>query len=92
MDKEAKNLLERNLRVSEENNKLLKKIRHSMIIRNLMTIVYWAIIIGIPIILYYYVLEPYFNQVSNTYTGIKDSFGQIGEQVPVLKNLLNNLP
>jgi len=80
------------LRVSEENNKLLKKIRHSMIIRNLMTIVYWAIIIGIPIILYYYVLEPYFNQVSNTYTGIKDSFGQIGEQVPVLKNLLNNLP
>lgn len=89
MDNDTKSLLERNLRVSEENNRLLKKIRHSMFIRNLMTVVYWAIIVGVPIILYYYVLEPYFQQVSTTYTGVKDSFGQVTEQVPILNNLLN---
>lgn len=85
MDDEAKALLRRNLELTRENNKLLKKIRRNGVIANVMRLVWWAIIIGVPVFLYYYVLQPYLDQLSATYQGLSTG-------VSDAQNTLLNIP
>ena len=66
-DEEIKTLLRRNLELTRENNRLLKKIRRNGLVANIMRIVWWAVIIGVPVFLYYYVLQPYLVELSTTY-------------------------
>ena len=68
---EIKSLLRRNLELARENNRLLKKIRRNSIIANVMRLVWWAVIIGIPVFLYYTVLQPYLAELSVAYQGVQ---------------------
>lgn len=93
MDEEAKTLLRRNLELARENNRLLKKIRRNGIIANIMRLVWWAVIIGIPVFLYYYVFQPYLAELSTAYQGVSD--GVSGAQdallnVPFIGDILSN--
>jgi hypothetical protein len=62
----------------EENNKLLKKIhatgRWNMILGLIKWLVYFAIIIGT-----YAILQPYVNQMLETYAGIQESAGALSD-------------
>ncbi len=88
---EIKALLRRNLELARENNKLLKKIRRNSVIANIMRLVWWAVIIGVPVFLYYYVLEPYLIELNNTYQELQ--MGVTGAQnavfdLPLISDLL----
>ena len=72
MDDDAKKLLRRNLELTRENNKLLRKIRRNGVIANVMRLVWWAVILGIPVLIYYYVLQPYITELGATYRGVTD--------------------
>ena len=72
MDEDAKVLLRRNLELARENNKLLKKIRRNSMIANIMRLVWWSVIIGVPVFIYYYVLQPYIAEVGEAYRGVAD--------------------
>jgi len=90
-DDETKVLLRRNLELARENNKLLKKIRRNSLIANIMRIVWWAVIIGIPVFLYYYVFQPYLVELSTSLQGIQD--GVTGAQdmfldIPFISDLI----
>jgi hypothetical protein len=53
MDSELKSLLEENLQISKENNKMLHKMRRAARWAFLWRILLWAIILGLPVYLYY---------------------------------------
>ena len=84
MDEELRTLMRRNLELSRENNKLLKKVRRNLLTANIMRLVWWAIIIGLPVILYYYVLQPYITEIGQLYQGISDGVSGAQEDVTEL--------
>ena len=78
MDPESQKLLERTFELTEENNKMLHKVRGVQKRDFLWSVVKYTIIIGIMLGSFYY-LEPYINQIKNAYGNASDvlnSFGQ----------------
>jgi len=93
MDPEIKHLLEENLRLSQENNLLLIKVRNYLKWAQVTKIFYWFLIIGISVGAFYSI-KPYLGNFLNIYngdlTGIK-SFTNQGDgqdQQQILKELL----
>jgi hypothetical protein len=76
MDPESKNLLEETFELEQENNKMLRSMKRTMLWSRIMTIVYWLIIIGISVGAFYF-LQPYFNRLMSVYGSFSN----------VLKNL-----
>lgn len=64
---EFKAALEKNTKLLEENNKLLKKIHRNGLWGFWIRIVWYALLIGMPFALYFYVLEPYFTALGSSY-------------------------
>ena len=69
-DEELKELLERNLEESKDNNRLLKKIARVYKWQMTFSLIKWAIIIGSAFGLYYF-LQPYLENLTNTYSEIR---------------------
>lgn len=89
-EREMKELLE----LTRDNNKLLHKMRRHAIYGNIMRLFYWAIILGGPVVIYFYYLQPYLQQVLETYSGVQGSVENVGNkagQIPGLSGLLNLL-
>ncbi len=76
MDPDTKKLLEENLNVSKENNKLLREVRKVQKRAQIVKITYWTIIIVIGIGAYFAV-SPYFTQLESLYTGGQSGLGDI---------------
>ena len=72
MDDETRELLERVLALEEENGKILRGMRRSHRISSIMSFLYWAIIIGTSVGVYYY-LEPTLKQLLKQYDQISTS-------------------
>ncbi len=85
MDSETKKLLEDNLRLAEENNVMLRKIHRSVKVRGYITIAYWVFIIGSAVGAYYFI-EPYTDQIMNSYGGAKEDLDSINKFIENLKN------
>ena len=69
MDPDSKKLLEETFTLEQENNKMLRSMRRSMIWGRVMSVIYWLIIIGISVGAFYF-LQPYFNKVLSLYDSI----------------------
>lgn len=73
MNPEERILLERSLKLSEENNKILKKFE-----RRARWAVLWGIlkiaIIIIPLVIGYFFIQPYIEQASDEYKDIREVF------------------
>lgn len=48
------------LHLLKENNVILKKLRRNGIIDLWLRLIWYAVLIGLPFVLYFYILEPYF--------------------------------
>ena len=73
MNPEEKHLLERTLKVSEENNKILKSVQA----RAKRQVIYGFIkllIVVVPFVLGYIFLEPYINQIGDNYNSVMEMF------------------
>ncbi len=64
MEPESKKLLEQTYKLAEENNIMLKKIRHAQKIASFARSVYWVIVIGLGIGAFYFV-QPYFDKLTS---------------------------
>ena len=81
MDPDSKKLLEETYKFSEENNKMLHKVRGVQKRQAIFSILKWLIIIGIAVGGYYF-LQPFVGQIQKF---IQDS----GASISQLKNLGN---
>lgn len=81
-------LLRENQELSKQNNELLRKLyRHSVIGFTLKTI-WYAILIGMPFAVYFYLLQPYFEAFGANY----ETFRQGMAEIPGLKGFENIMP
>lgn len=80
MEPEDKKLLESTYKLSEENNKMLRHIRRSQKIAVFMRLLYWVVIIGISVGIFYF-LQPYADRV-------QEFFKSAGDTVNQFKNIL----
>ena len=76
MSPEEREVLNRAVLLGEENNKLLRYIKRSMRVSQIVSFVYWVIIIGSAIGAFYF-LKPYIGQIESLY----------GSASSVLKNI-----
>ena len=84
-NKKTEYLLKENLKLTRENNKLLKKIRRGNIISAWLRLFLFLIIIGLPFFLYQYYLEDYVVEYQNMYNNLK-------VELQELKNFSDRLP
>ena len=73
MNPEEKHLLERSLKLAEENNQIL----HKMEARQRRATIYGFIklvIVLAPFVIGYFLLEPYFDEAKSNYNGIQELF------------------
>jgi hypothetical protein len=68
---DLKNLLQKNLEVSQESLKILKKINRARIIGNIFTFLKWMIIIGASIGIYYYI-QPYLGKLTDLWKQLQE--------------------
>lgn len=60
-------LLKENIELARENNRLLKKMHRNAVIGTWLTVLWYAILIGLPFVLYFYILEPYFGTLQESF-------------------------
>jgi len=70
MTPEEREMLKRTLELSQENNKILHGIRRSMFWGRVTRIVYWVIIVGAAVGVYYYI-TPYIDSAVGAYGNVK---------------------
>ncbi len=67
-------------KLAKENNRLIRAMRRDAFFGLIFKLIFWAIILGLPVILYFYFLQPYIDQVVNVYGEVQEDVGQISEQ------------
>ncbi len=67
MDQEERSLLEENLRMSRENNRLLIKVRSVQHWASIIRVIYWLVLIGISFGAFYF-LQPYIENIMKLYS------------------------
>lgn len=75
---EEKEILKKTLELAQENNKMLRSIKRSMMWSRVVRGVYWVLIIGASIGIYYYI-EPYLDGAIGTYGSIKSDIKSFGD-------------
>jgi|GEM_PF-2067046 len=78
-DEDLEDLLKKNIRLTRENNKLLRKLWHASVFGFWSKVLFTAILIGVPFLLYQYVLVNYVNQARSTYQGFVEKLNQFKE-------------
>ncbi len=81
-------LLEENNILLKENHQLVRKIYRNDMIGLAFKLVWFAVLIGLPFAVYFYVLEPYFNAFGANY----ETFRLGMAEIPGLKGLEKFLP
>ena len=89
---ETKELLEKELELAKENNKILKRIQRGMRWGNFFSIVYWLFILGTAVGAYYFI-QPFIESFGDTYGSISKGVGGLQgvEQIPEVQSLLKIL-
>ncbi|MDP3902198.1 MAG: hypothetical protein Q8Q21_01255 [bacterium] len=95
-ESDIKKLLKENLELSQENNKMLKKMNRARIFGNVFWVVKWVFIIGLSYGAYVYI-QPYIEKMIGAAESISTgvgNIGDVGETLPLnlidrIKNLSN---
>ena len=78
MSPEEKELLKRTVRLTEENNDILRSMQRSMRIGRIMSILYWVFIIGSAVGAYY-LIQPYLEAIVGGYSSTTSGLGSLLE-------------
>ncbi len=89
MTPEEKRLLEETHALSEENNRILKKIRRASLVSTIVRLSYWVIIIGLSFGAYYFI-QPYIEQLGIVYDGAQKNVSEVQTVTNGFSNFLKN--
>ncbi len=68
---EERDMLERVLQISEQNNRILRKIHREAVIRKFTRVIYLIVIIAIALVTYYYI-KPYTTDVLKAFKTVDE--------------------
>ena len=77
MDIQRDQSMKRLIELTEENNKLLKKMHRAQVIGRTIRLLYWIVIIGASVGAFY-VLQPYLDQLQSIYGDFQSATEQVG--------------
>jgi hypothetical protein len=80
MESDEKEILEKTLELSQDNNKILHSIKRGMFWSRVMSVIYWIIIIGVSVGVYYYI-QPYIDSLLNTYESVKGEIQNLSNTI-----------
>jgi len=66
-----------NQRLLIENNTLLKKVRKYAVISFWFRLVFTCVFIGVPFVLYYFIVEPYFESMGSSFEVFQEGLQEI---------------
>ena len=84
MQPEEREMLKKTLELAQENNKMLHSIRRGMFWGRVMRVIYWIIIIGAAVGVYYYI-TPYIDSAINGYGNVKIDLKNFGNLFKINK-------
>ena len=84
MSPEERELLTKSIKISEENNRMLKGIRRRARFSSLIHLIYWLLIIG-SIVGSYYMVKPFVDPFISGYKSMQ-------QNIQSVKNVTTNLP
>jgi hypothetical protein len=84
MTPEERDLLTQSIKISEENNRILKSMRRSARFASFLRIVYWVIILGSAFSAYY-IIKPFIDPLIKGYNSVQ-------ENIQSVKDATNKLP
>ncbi len=91
MDPETRDVLEETLKLSKENNKMLRNMRSIMRWSRAIKVVYWVVIIGSMLGVYYY-FQPFIDNIQGGFENLMSVFKKsqsLGDSIPDVGSLLN---
>ena len=80
-DQRLERLVKENLRITKENNRRIRSIQRGMFFSGIVRIAIWALILGIPVLIYFSVLKPYIDEASSTFESIRSGETSVFEQI-----------
>ena len=90
VDTEDKKALKEVLELSRENSKILHKMKRAAFLNKLVRVLYWVVIVGSAVSLYYY-MQPLFEQLIRTYTDLLGTVEQVKGATGTVNQLGQNL-
>lgn len=87
MTPEERELLQRSVKLGEENNKMLRSLHRSMRISRIMSIIYWVFIIGSAVGAFY-LIQPYIDSITSSYGEARDNLNGASDIIKTYKDLL----
>lgn len=78
MEPNEREMLKKTLELAQENNKMLHSIRRGMFWSRVMRVIYWIIIIGAAVGVYYYI-APYLDSAVDAYGNVKGDLKSFGD-------------
>ena len=88
MSPEERELLNRSVELSEDNNKILHSMRRAQCISSIISFVYWVFIIGSAVGAYYFI-QPYIDQIMSVYSGAMSDLDGVGYLLKNVKSAQN---
>ena len=85
MDFESREIIEKILELTEENNKILRKMRRSIMWGRIFHILYWILIIGVSVGAYA-IIQPYFDSSLKFFEATKDGLTNLDKVTELLKS------
>jgi hypothetical protein len=85
-DQEIEDLLRENVRLTRENNHILHKLWRAEVTGFWTKVVFYALIIGVPVFIYQFYLQGYVQQLQKTYDSMRGTVEQV-KQLPPLESL-----
>ena len=80
MEPEEREMLKKTLELAQENNKMLHSIRRGMFWGRVIRVVYWVVIIGAAVGVYYYI-APYLDSAVGAYGNLKGDLKSFGSML-----------
>ena len=95
MDPQTRELLEKNLAIAEDTNRMVHKLRRGAWWGRIFTLVFWVVLIVAPVAAYYYYfqsyIQPYAQKVEQLYTQYQQGSQQAQQYQSQLSNFFGNL-
>lgn len=96
MEPDLRELLKKNLELTKENNKLLRKMRRNAVWGGIFKLIWLAVLIGLPVYVYFQFLEPLVGNVldaAQTVQEVGDKVQgvekQLGGSIENIRDFLN---
>lgn len=84
MDEETQDLIKENIRLTRENNRLLRKLWRAEVLGFWSKMLFIAIMVGVPVLVYRYYLADVVTDLWNTYQGVLrgvEDISQLPDQI-----------